>query len=201
VFAERGAGGGFVSTFEFFFGFFSLIMGLAAVTLASGLAGVLKSRQAVKVGVLTPLLAGFMLMDISTFWAVGWLSLQDIPINYGTIYLGLGMTLTYFLAASLVFPSKPSEWPSLDDYYFGHKRLALGGVMVVNLTGLIFQIVWAHSDGFTLAQGVRLGLFFGCLAALIVLRGRRTNIALLVALCCINLTPVLAPALAAAGEA
>lgn len=185
-----------MSAFEFFFGFFSLIMGLAAVTLAAGLADVLKSRQAVKVGLLTPLLAVFMLMDISTFWAIGWKGLQSIEISYATIYLGLGMSLSYFLAASLVFPKDASEWPSLDDYYQGHKRLALAGVFVANSIGLSYRIVWGDFDGMTVVQGARLALFFAALAALMLARNRALNIGLLLLLCLLILSPALVPSTA-----
>lgn len=183
-----------MNPFEYFVGFFSLIMGLAAVILATGLADMLKARQAVKVGVLTPLLALFMLMDISTFWASGWLGMQDLQISYATIYIGLLVTLPYVLAASLVFPRDPAEWPSLDDYYVGHKRMALAGVIFSNAIGL-FWSNWGEMGELSLLQGLRLCLFFGALAGLILLRGRRINIALLVLLCLINLLPALAPSL------
>jgi len=190
-----------MSAFEFFFGFFSLIMGLAAATLAAGLADVLKARKAVRVGVLTPLLALFMLMDISTFWAIGWVGLQDIRINYGTIYFGLAVTLPYFLAASLVFPKEPSDWPSLDDYYDGHKRLPLAGAIFCNTIGLLYRIGWGDFDGFTPLQAVRLSLFFGGLIALMLVRNRRANIALLIMQCLLNLSPAILPWTAAAGNA
>lgn len=190
-----------MNAFEYFMGFFSLVMGLAAVTLAAGLAETLKARKAIRVGVLTPLFALFMLMDISTFWAIGWVGLQDIRINYGTIYFGLSITLPYFLAAALVFPKEPADWPSLDDYYDAHKRLPLAGVIFCNAVGVLYRVFWGQFDGFTLLQGFRLGLFFACLVALILVRGRRINIALLILLCLINLAPALAPWMAAAGDA
>lgn len=193
-----------MTAFEFFFSFFSLIMGLAAVTLAAGLADALKSGQGetpVKVGLLTPLLAMFMLIDISTFWASGWAGLQDIKINYGTMYFGLMQTLTYFLGASLVFPKRPEAWPSLDDYYDGHKRLPLATVFAANMTGLIYRVGWGDFDGFTLVQATRLTLFFGGLLALILVKNRKASIALLLLECAMNLTPAFLPSTAAAGDA
>jgi hypothetical protein len=182
-----------MSPFEFYFGFFGLIMGLAAVTLASGLADALKSRKAVRIGVLTPLLALFMLIDISTFWAIGWES-QDVEISYATIYWGLAVSLTYFLGASLVFPRDPSEWPSLNDYYDGHKRLPLAAVWITNAVGGITTVTLT-SEGYAPATILRLSLFFGAIVALMMIRNRRANIVLLILLILINLTPAFVPSL------
>lgn len=190
-----------MSAFEYFVGFFSLIMGLAAVTVAAGLADMLRVRKAVNVGVLTPLLALFMLMDISTFWANGWVGLQDVQISYATILVGLTITLPYFLAASLIFPKEPADWPSLDDYYDGHKRLPLLGVIFSNGVGLLYRAGWGAFDGVTLVQGLRLGLFFATLVALILIRNRRTNVGLLILICLIDLAPAVAPWTATAGDA
>jgi len=180
-----------MSAFEFFFGFFSVIMGLAAATLAAGLADVLKSRQVIKVGLLTPLLAVFMLLDISTFWVNGWQSGQDIEITHATIYLGLTITLVYFLAASLVFPKDPTEWESLDFYYDQHRRLPLAGVLFCNLVGFAFEVVL--SGGVPLAGGVRVLIFYACLVALMLVRNRQFSAGLLILLCLLNLSPVVLP--------
>ncbi len=185
-----------MSPFEFYFGFFGLIMGLAAVTLASGLADALKSRKAVRFGVVTPLLALFMLIDISTFWAIGWVQAQDIEISYATIFFGLATSLIYFLGASLVFPRDPSEWPSLDEYYDGHKRLPLAAVWITNAAGSV-ATVGETGEGYTPATILRIGLFFGGLVALMMVRNRRVNIFLLILLILVNLTPAFVPSLAA----
>lgn len=185
-----------MSPFEFFFGFFGLIMGLAAATLASGLADVLKSRKTVRVGVLTPLLALLLLLDISTFWATGWVELQDIEISYSTIFAGLALSLTYFLGASLVFPRDPSEWPSLDEYYKAHKRLPLAAMLIANAGGLVWAITSA-GEGYAPTTILRLSLFYGGLFLLMTVRNGRANIILLISLILVILAPALAPSLAA----
>jgi hypothetical protein len=143
----------------------------------------------------------FMLIDIATFWASGWEGLQDIQISYATMFMGLGMTLLYFLAASLVFPKDAAEWPSLDAYYDGHKRLPLAGVFAVNMIGLVYRVGWGEFDGFTVVQALRLSVFFGGLLVLILVRNRKVNIALLAAVCIMNLLPAFLPSTAAAGDA
>ncbi|MDP1913419.1 hypothetical protein [Brevundimonas sp.] len=170
-----------MTAFEFFFGFFSLVMGLALVTVASGLANVLQARKVVPLGWLTPLLALLVLLDICSFWVIGWNNFQDVTISYGTIYLGLGMTLVYFLSAALVFPKDSSEWPSLDDYYDSHKRLVLGGVLFSNAVGVIWRVMTVDQRAFDLTTTALLVLFFAVLIALMLIKNRRVNLVLLLA--------------------
>ncbi len=179
-----------MSAFEFFFGFFSLIMGLAVATVASGLADVLRARTVTPIGWLTPLLGLLILLDISTFWVNGWNGLQDIQIGYASIYTGLLISLVYFLAAAMVFPKDASEWASLDDYYDGHKRLVIGGVLFSNTLGLASRLVLGDQlAGFDPIRIVLLTLFFGLLIALLFIRNRRINVGLLALHCVVNLAP------------
>ena len=46
-----------------------------------------------------------------------------------------------------------------------------------------------------------MSVFFGALVALILIRNRRVNIALLILLCLVNLAPAILPWTAAAGDA
>ena len=154
-------------------------MGLAMATVATGLANVLRAHKVVPLGWLTPLLALLVLLDICSFWVIGWNNLQDVTITYGTIYLGLGMTLVYFLSAALVFPKDASEWPSMDDYYDSHKRLVLGGILFSNAVGLIWRVMLAGPGEFDPVTTALLILFFGVLGALMVIRNRRVNLVLL----------------------
>jgi hypothetical protein len=189
MFSEHRSGD-VVSAFEFFFGFFSLIMGLAVATVASGLADVLRARKVVPIGWLTPLLALLILLDISTFWVTGWTGLQNIEITYSTIYTGLVIALVYFLAAAMVFPRDASEWPSLDDYYDSHKRLVIGGILFSNTLGLLSRLVLGDRlAGFETTRIILLALFFGLLIALLFVRNRKLNIALLALHCVVNVAP------------
>lgn len=179
-----------MSAFEFFFGFFSLIMGLAVATVASGLADVLRARRVVPIGWLTPLLALLILLDISTFWVTGWTGLQNIEITYTTIYSGLVIALVYFLAAAMVFPRDASEWPSLDEYYDTHKRLVIGGVLFSNTLGLVSRLMLGDRlAGFDPTRIALLALFFGLLIALLLVRNRKVNVALLALHCVVNVAP------------
>ena len=59
-------------SFEFFFSFYGLLLGLSAVEVAKGLANALGVRERIRIGWLTPLLAAFVLLDITSFWLFAW---------------------------------------------------------------------------------------------------------------------------------
>ena len=65
-----------MSAFEFYFSFYGLILGLSVAQVVSGFAVALDARKRSKVGLLTPLLALFLLFDITTFWLFAW-ALRD----------------------------------------------------------------------------------------------------------------------------
>ena len=46
-----------MSAFEFFFGFYGLILGLSVVEVVTGFSKVLKQRRRIRIGYLTPMLA------------------------------------------------------------------------------------------------------------------------------------------------
>lgn len=59
-------------SFEFFFSFYGLLLGLSAAEVAKGLANALGARERIRIGWLTPMLAGFLLLDIASFWLFAW---------------------------------------------------------------------------------------------------------------------------------
>ncbi len=128
-----------MSAFEFFFSFFGLILGLSVVEVMTGVARVLKRRERIRVGYVTPLLAGLLLLDLASFWSNTWGMMQDIQISLGLLVVGVMVAGVYFLAASLVFPEDLDEWPSLDAFYDSHKHWVVGGVWLANmLSGFAF---------------------------------------------------------------
>jgi hypothetical protein len=137
-----------LSAFEFFFSLFGLILGLAIAVVIGGLSDVLRERQRVAIGWLTPMLAIFLLFDLSTLWVNTWIGFRDIQVAHGPFAAALLVAGVYFFAASMVFPKIASDWPSLDDYYMGHHRFVLVGVLAANLGVAIIDAVangdWTH---------------------------------------------------------
>lgn len=176
-----------MSAFEFFFSFFGLILGLSVAEVMTGFARVLKRRNRIKMGYVTPLLAGLLLLDLASFWSNTWNGMQHIEISLRLLIVGVVVAGTYFLAASLVFPDDLDEWPSLDAFYDTHKRWVIGGVWLANMvSGIGFTAFvttpaefWPNmfSAG-SLITMVRFSAFMGGAA---LFRDRRINAAFIVA--------------------
>jgi hypothetical protein len=95
--------------FEFYFSFYGLLLGLSAAEVVSGLANSISSRKAVTTGMLTPLLAAFVLLDITSYWMWSWATKDSVEISWGLMIGGLIVAVTYYLAAALVSPAEPKS--------------------------------------------------------------------------------------------
>ncbi|MDO9337927.1 MAG: hypothetical protein Q7T61_16140 [Caulobacter sp.] len=90
---------------------------------------------------LTPLLALFLLLDITSFWLFAWDQRETLRVGYVSLFVGLGVAGTYYLAASMVFPNRDDDWPSLEDHYWARKRWVLGGVLLINAATIAAAVV------------------------------------------------------------
>lgn len=141
-----------MSAFEFFFSFYGLLLGLSIAELVGGFARVLHERQRVRFGLLTPLLALFVAVDLVTFWNQAWVFFRGAPFNPVLLLLGLIITSTFYIAASVTFPRLSAEGVEtqidLDDHFWGHRRLVFGCVLGAN------AIVWLLLGGLAMSDPV-----------------------------------------------
>ncbi len=129
-----------MSAFEFYFTFYGLLLGFSVAEVTGGFALVLSSRARLKVGWLTPLLSLVILIDIMNFWLFAWASRDSVVIGWGLMMGGLFVAVTYYLAASLVYPRNLDESDDLDRHYWQQKRLVIGGIALANLVVLAFTL-------------------------------------------------------------
>src|SRR5688500_12719131 len=115
-----------MNPFEFVFSLFGLMLGLSLVEVVSGFVRTIKARKRIRLGRLTPLLALFVMLDLTSFWDNAWEIRDVVPAHVGILFGGLFYTSAYYFAASLVFPDREDEWPDLDIYFFEHKKQVLG---------------------------------------------------------------------------
>ncbi|WGM29996.1 hypothetical protein [Brevundimonas sp. NIBR11] len=177
-----------MSTFEFFFSFYGLILGLSVAVVLSGFTNTLKQRRRVRIGWLSPLLAVFVLIDIASFWIGAWGAMQDVPIRLFVLVLGLVAAGSYHVAAAMIFPDDFEAWPDLDAYFDSHKQWVMGGVITASL--IAFEAMpWL--TGSTVAEmlarytspAMLMNLFFiGACLVVAMNRNRRLNLAMLVIL-------------------
>lgn len=121
-----------MSDFEFYFSYYGLLLGLSVAAVIGGLARALNERARARIGTLTPLLALFVLLDISSFWLSAWDQRETLRVGWVVLFSGLAVAGTYYLTASMVFPNRDDDWPSLDDHYWARKRWVIGGVLAIN---------------------------------------------------------------------
>lgn len=183
-----------MSGFDLVFAAFGLLLGLAISEVLGGFSRALKLKRgarAVRIGWLTPLLGLFVLLDLTSFWLTAYEARAQMDANYLTLTAVLALVGVYYLAATLIFPDEPEEWPDFDHWYDRHKRLVIGGVLCANIGSIIGQIaleIYRPSTGPALSadadywMGLALLGLFGALIALLFVRHRWINGALLVAL-------------------
>lgn len=175
-----------MSPFEFFFSLYGLILGLSVTEVITGFARVMRRRERIRLGYVTPMLGGMMLIDLASFWVNAWDHMRDIEVGLPLLLLGLVIAGVYFLAASLVFPDDLEAWPSLDDFYDRHKGWVIGGVMTANLIadfGITALMLTPH-DYFTRVITVsHLGVaaaFTALVLGIALIRNHRVNAVLMV---------------------
>lgn len=163
-----------MSDFEFFFTLFGLVLGLSVVEVVAGIARLVEERRAVRVGLLTPLLAAFLLLDLTAFWLYAWQQYRDAPVTYVGLVIGLAISALYYVAAAVVFPRSLEDGADLDVHYLQRRRFVIG---VLSLAGVLLYDVGTLllvPDGWAVWKASWLDpsqswvgfLYYGCVAAI-----------------------------------
>ncbi|EGF89659.1 putative membrane protein [Asticcacaulis biprosthecium C19] len=149
-----------MSPFEFFFSFYGLLLGLSVAVLATGAARAFKHRRRQPVGWLTPLLAIFVALDITSFWEAAWVNYRTLPFSYGLLVGGLVVAVVYFIAAALVFPDESDTPVPLDQHFWTNKRTTLCLLIVANLLGMCgtYAVNLTRENGVVLAISYSMNL-------------------------------------------
>jgi hypothetical protein len=126
-----------MTAFEYYFSFFTLIIGLAVAAVARGFGTMWQSRRSAPVGYLTPLLAAFLLLDMSRFWLGLWSRQEIAAMGPAALASVLCVTLPYVFATTVMFPAAPTDWVSLDDYYASHSRSIFAALLVSKVAAYV----------------------------------------------------------------
>ncbi len=168
-----------MSGFEFAFTLFGLLLGLALTEGLSGLARALKNRHVVPISWPTVLLGVFVACDVVTFWMYGWSLREKLEVSWPVMFGGFIVSGTYFVSASLVFPSDNEV--DVDAHFDRTRGLVLGGVVFCNLAllALTISLIGLSPFGNFRALVITCTLFPAALIA-IVARDRRVVVGCLV---------------------
>lgn len=134
-----------MSDFEFTFSLFGLLLGFSLAELLGGLVRAVKARRTVRLGWLTPLLALFVMLDLTSFWANAFDNQAMIHARYGILVLGLAATGLYYFAASMVFPEPGEACTDLDAHFYANRRLVL--ILVGLCNGLLLIALFLVGAG------------------------------------------------------
>ena len=150
-----------MTPFEFIFPLFGLLIGLSYAEILGGLARALKAPGDVRIGWLTPMLGAMLLINLTMFWFASW-QFRDTALPSREAFLQmLAMSGSYFLAASLLFPSTFLAGQDLDDHLMENKRIAMLAIAACNLFGLAIyaeQRGWAVGPDWWIINGVFLAV-------------------------------------------
>lgn len=139
-----------MSAFEFFFSFYGLLLGLSVAELVGGFARVLHERQRIRFGWLTPMLAIFVAIDITTFWNQAWAIFRGAPYNMALLVMSLMIAATFYIAASVTFPRTSAEGAhgriDLDEHFWAHRRLVFTCILIANLIVAVLVIILAMAN-------------------------------------------------------
>ena len=184
-----------MTPFELVFALFGLILGLAIAEVLGGFSRALRLRRSarpVRIGWLTPLLGLFVILDLTNFWLVAFQARDQLSADYFTLVAVLAIVGTYYLAATLIFPDDPEEWPDFDDHYDRQNRMVILGLLAANVGSWIGMIALEEISPTPEAQmpsdaAVALEAAIGfpilfLLVALPFVKGRRANLIMLAAL-------------------
>jgi hypothetical protein len=181
-----------MDAFNFAFSLFAIVLGLSLVEVLGGFARALKRGRVVHLGWLTPLLAIFVMLDLTSFWEFGWGSRRFVSPQYGILLIGLVMSGLYYLAASLVFPREFGEGrhllrgPGFDAHYVQHRRQVMGAIFLCDIIEVAPVLIMRASE-IPARVWFENVLQFGAILTCIATRNKRANIAALAVLIAIYL--------------
>ena len=181
-----------MDAFNFAFSLFAIVLGLSLVEVLTGFARALRRRRVVHLGWLTPMVAMFVMLDLTNFWESGWASRRFVSPQYGILLIGLLVSGLYYLAASLVFPSEFGEGreqlsgADFDAHYVQHRRQVMGAIFICDLIEMAPVLILRASEipGRVWFENA---LQFSAILTCILTRNKRANIAALAVLIAIYL--------------
>jgi hypothetical protein len=170
-----------MDAFNFTFTLFGLLLGLSLAQVLKGFARALQRRRVVHLGWLTPMLAIFVMLDLTSFWEWVWSGRRLINPGYGILVIGLFVCALYYLAASIVFPAEFGKRADFDEHYMEHRRQVLGAILVCNLITVV-PVLAARASEIPARAWVESVIYFAALLIAMATNSRKVGIAALAVL-------------------
>ena len=122
--------------FSFLFAFYGLLLGLAVTEIVAGFSRAYDERAARPLGVIAPLFAILLFLDLITFWVSAWEWRALNTVEFAHAVAAAVVALLYYFAATQVFP-KEGDVDTLTSHILQHRRPVVFCVIVSNIISLI----------------------------------------------------------------
>ena len=184
-----------MTSFEFVFSLFSILLGLALAQILRGFADVVEAGKRIRVGWPTFLMALVVMSDLTLFWRVVWQARGDMPDTSTALFVTLVISSLYYFAAVLVFPRKIAGRSELDTHFLAQKGRVLGCLLAANLIAYAARYALMGRESFAVLSWVaslEVAAFVALCLTGIFVRSRNVSIGIVASLLVINLLdPVL----------
>lgn len=179
-----------MTSFEFVFSLFSILLGLALAQVLRGFADVVEAGSRIRIGWPTFLLALVVMADITLFWRVVWRAREYMPDTSTALFVTLVISGLYYFAAVLVFPRKIAGRDELDTYFLAQKGRVLGCLLAANVIAHAGRYALMGQESFAIlswSTSIEVGAFAALCLAGILVSDRKISIAIVTLLLVINL--------------
>jgi hypothetical protein len=129
-----------MSQFEFFMGFYGLLLGLGLAELLVGFSNLLRERTPPRPGRVIPLLGVIAVIEIMATFIDAWTSLRGIEIRMAQLAVPMLIGLTYFVLAVVMVPRHLEDWSNLDDHFDQRRTWIVGLFIAANLLVILTEI-------------------------------------------------------------
>jgi hypothetical protein len=173
-----------MSAFEALFAFYGLLLGLAIAAVATGFGDQWRRRRLRPIGVLVPLLGIYLLLAATRQWQNFFAARDALTMTPATLFTCLAMALPYTFVAQVMFPAAEDAVADGDAHYLADRRVLITVLMIPPAISLTFNLI---ANPQFLIKDIASDIFgqivpLIILAALLLLRQRRWQIAGLLAL-------------------
>lgn len=120
-----------MSTFEFLFSLFGLLLGFSIAEIAGGFSRAYDRRKVQPIGWLAPALAVLLIIDLLSFWYGAWFA-REMELKFWLVLLAAMVGLLYYFAATQVFPREGSTL-SNTDHVMAHRKPVVLAITAANL--------------------------------------------------------------------
>lgn len=169
-----------MSGFEYVFGFYGLLMGLAMANVANGFGDMWRQRDEVRLGICTPAFAAMLVALATSQWRTMWNVRDTITIDAAELVITLGAVLPLVFVSQAMFPARPDRLETLDDHYLASRRALLLPLAFSQAIGVAGNLI----AGATLYRGdvIRLAIMVVLPIVLTWFRSRWAHFAALLAM-------------------